>query len=48
MKSLPFLTAKSSKILIAVIVLTIVITGIITLILTNYNPGNDNKSEIEL
>lgn len=47
MKSLPLLTAKSSKILIAVIVLTIVLTGIITLILTNYNPGSNNKPEIK-
>ena len=42
MKSLPLLTVKSSKILIAVI---IVLTGIITLILTNYNPGSNNKPE---
>ncbi len=47
MISLPLLTAKSSKILIAVIVLTIVLTGIITLILTNYNPGSNNKPEIK-
>ena len=47
MKSLPLLTAKSSKILITVIVSTIVITGIITLILTNYNPRSNNKSDIK-
>ena len=48
MKSLPLLTAKSSKILITVIVSTIVITGIITLILTNYNPRrSNNKQEIK-
>lgn len=47
MKSLPLLTAKSSKLLITVIVSIIVLTGIITLILNNYNPINNNEPEIK-
>nr|MCR5146306.1 hypothetical protein [Clostridia bacterium] len=47
MKSLPLLTAKSSKILITILVSIIVLTGVTTLILANYNPRSNNKPEIK-